>query len=115
MTYGDELYITCLSVQGVRFRVKVSFKFNPYDQIQSQNSKKPGTSVGNKRGQQTKAAAADQKFFMGEVDLKNFSLGDGSFTEKRQLLKSIVASVLTDDKLLKEHKDIVSGIKKSRH
>lgn len=52
---------------------------------------------------------------MGEVDLKNFSLGDGSFTEKRQLLKSIVASVLTDDKLLKEHKDIVSGIKKSRH
>ena len=60
------------------------------------------------------SAAGETKVSNQEVDLKNFSLGEGSFSEKRMLLKSVVESVLRDDKLLKEQREITTRIKKQR-
>ncbi len=54
-------------------------------------------------------------FSEAELDFKQFNLGQGSVQDKKIKLDAVVRNLLSDDKQLKVHKEVINKIKKDRN
>lgn len=90
---AEWLYIVCVSSLLNKLRVKVVFKQADASQYVHKQTKQ------------------EQSY---SLDFQNLTLGQGSFSEKQQRLSHIVQDILSDQKQLKNCRQVIQQIKDNR-